>query len=191
MFLPTDRHYVFCDFETTGVDPSIDYPIEVGIVVVNHRLEEKFRYAEMIAWQPLLEAIERAGGDWPELRLEAFKFHKIPASNYVAQARRPELVVGAFMEFMQHHGGLSTPKKPILISDNIWFEVSFMKQLFAASGINYPFHYCGWDTSLLLEMTGVGDVPSNLKAHRALQDTVDMLNAVRESAQYIVKRVKV
>lgn len=77
----------------------------------------------------------------------------------------------------------SRARKIILTSDNIVFEHRHVENVLKAAGERWPFHYCSWDTSLLLDGTGVGD-PSN-PPHRAMADTRALLGQLRAAMQSI------
>lgn len=174
-----------CDFETTGVDTENDWPIEVGMVLCREEdgLRPVAEFSSLIAVMPVVFAIERAGGRWPDPWLRAFEFHAILAQEVYGQAQKnayslrgdqiaphlkddPYRIVREISDFLKAHsrGG----EKIILVSDNAAFEMRFMRRLFQLAETDWPFHYCAWDTSLLLEWTGVGD-PADVE-HRALSD---------------------
>jgi oligoribonuclease (3'-5' exoribonuclease) len=162
--------FCICDFETTGVDPEADYPIEVGCIWTDSRFALLETYQELINWPEVKQRMPERDGyvHWHYEDTPAFKVHGIDPFDVITRGRSPSRAALDIAELCKKHrrrGG-----KVILLSDNVQFEYRFMLKLFAASenpACKWPFHYCGWDSSLLLEATGVGDpVP----AHRALRD---------------------
>lgn len=160
--IPKDNCFLLCDFETTGVDVNVDYPIELGGLF----LDSDFNILSS------LDTLIKLPKDWlresknRDRYADAFRFHKIASEDlergldytqltlYLAEKISP-LKSQGFSKF-------------ILLSDNIQFEFSFMKKIYEMASVQFPFHHCGWDTSLSLETTGIGD-PKDVP-HRALPD---------------------
>lgn len=149
------QHFFVTDFETTGIDTAKDDPIEVGIIVCNTD------FAVVATYQSII----RDGSDGRSLcdDLPAYRVHGITPDERSSKGRVAADVADDVRQLAKQFtvGG----RKPVLVSDNIQFEWQFMQRLVHVTD---HFHYCGWDTSLLLEASGVGDpypVP-----HRALAD---------------------
>jgi len=156
LYTPGQKFFVI-DYETTGIDTETDDAIEVGIIVTDER------FNAIDSYQSLILPPDERGVAWSGSELHAFKVHGIHPDEFKV-AKAHGLVALDIVALATKHLGKS---KPVLVSDNIQFEWAFTKRLVAAAGREWPFHYCGWDSSLLLEATGVGDPKP---AHRALAD---------------------
>lgn len=154
--------FLLCDFETTGVDVSVDYPIELGGLFLDSKLN-------------ILNSVDtliKLPKDWikenkNKRRYEdSFQYHKINIEDLELgiDYTQVSLLLSNKLSQLKNQGF----EKFILMSDNIQFEFSFMKKIYEMAGVHFPFHYCGWDTSLLLELTDIGD-PKNVP-HRAFAD---------------------
>ena len=154
------QRFFILDYETTGVDMDTDLPIEVGIIVT----DEHFNLIE--TYESLIK--------WPESRMKevddpffANTVHKIHPSDIQNNGKIVNNVADDIVRLALKH---TTISKPILLSDNLQFEWGFteklIKHLGTATNTDY-FHYCGWDSSLFLEVAGVGDPKA---VHRALPD---------------------
>lgn len=136
---------------------------------------------------------------WNKMCSGAYKVHKIPAEDIV-KAPPPESVVVDINSRLNKAVKLlpekEQKKKKIIVSDNIQFEYILMERLYKEFSVNkseernnndWPFHYCGWDTSLLLELTGVGD--PNGVPHSAMGDVsilhTHLVRALEESGYYM------
>lgn len=162
-FRETDL-FCICDFETTGVNPDEDYPIEVGLIVCDHRFVIVDTYTSIIANRELIAHVN--GDVWPDDMVDAYNVHQIPFL-LVTSGKHPLEVVEDIHGLLQRARNQRTVKRKILVSDNAQFEYRFMRRLFGDVGAHFPFHYCAWDTSLLLDGSGVGDPRPD---HRALAD---------------------
>jgi hypothetical protein len=179
--------YVFVDFETTGVPAEDHYPIQIGAIFTDHLFHVVDTYKSLVAWEDLQEEINKLGGVWPDRFQQAEQFHGIRAIDYVNDC---DCTPGEIVLQLEHKMNnilnaniVKDPARFILVSDNIQFEWQLMRKiyqrLYKHLGKNeWPFHYCGWDTSLLLCTVGVGD-PANM-GHDALMDASEMhLQVVR------------
>lgn len=149
------QHFFVIDYETTGIDYEVSQPIEVGILVCDH----EFNIVD--SFQSLIRAEIPEDQSW----LEAYRIHGIKPEELKDGSKDWE--VGNSIYTLALKYGFGNNIKPILVSDNIQFEWHWTDLLMKKVSSNWPFHYCGWDTSLLLEATGVGDPISK---HRALED---------------------
>lgn len=182
---------LFLDFETTGVDTYSDFPIEIGCIATDITLEKIFfRYEALIKFPRLVDHKQGKEKKWKEEYSSGFPFHKIDPTFWHFNSKE----VGQVMLDIENLLVKNTGKRGhwILTSDNIQFEYQFMQKIYKdvyplSWKEAWPFHYCGWDTSLLLEASGVGD-PRNTP-HRALADTELLLEATQE-AMRILKRNK-
>ena len=162
-FRETDL-FCICDFETTGVNPDEDYPIEVGLIVCDHRFVIFDTYTSIIAHRDLIAHVN--DDVWPDDMVDAYNVHQIPFL-LVASGKHPSEIVEDIQTLIMRYRARHNAKRLILVSDNAQFEYRFMRRLYCDVGAYFPFHYCAWDTSLLLEGSGVGDPKPD---HRALAD---------------------
>lgn len=176
--------YVLVDFETTGLNPETDYPIEIGALFLDKDFVIIDTYNTLIKYDKEVNNRMNRGGrgiEWIDEFEGAYKIHGITVSEWLANSSHVELVA----EQLQKHVKLDMGpdiQYPILMSDNIIFEAAFMKRLL---NIAYPnggitlFHYHGYDTSMLLHLLGMKKVPSE---HRAMRDVsllyVTLLKAI-------------
>lgn len=152
------QKFFVINYETTGLGYELSEPIEVGIIVCDHEFALIETYQSLINlqnWRPAADF-----QSW----LPAFKVHGISPSDYAA-APEPRYVGAAINNLAVRHS--KNGSRPILVSDNIQFEWHWTRKLLELEKFDWPFHYCGWDTSLFLEAAGVGDPKP---AHRALAD---------------------
>jgi len=148
--------YFIVDFETTGVDPIKDYPIEIGGLFCDENWNIVNTINQLIKWYPLITQ-----DSWKEY-WKASTIHKISWEEYRRDAIHPEIVVE---ELIQKIGS----DKPIIVSDCLNFEWEFMRKLLEKVGKNITdiFHYCGRDTNLLFELAGIEE---ESLPHRASPD---------------------
>ena len=122
--------------------------------------------------------------EWIDCWETAYTYHKIEVDEYLKESKEVDEVVMDLQTIVARHCKGET--KPTLMSDNIQFEYNFTKKLFGHVKAPWPFHYCGWDTSLLLETTSVGD-PDDVE-HRALSDASGLhrhiIRALEENAYW-------
>jgi len=168
--------FFICDFETTGLDPRKDYPIEIGGLFLDSGFSILGVYQSFIGFPELSRRILSNENEWPEEYVEAYQFHKIEARTIIGKPEsleerlidlRPSLIVAEDLT------GLCSvfnkgPKKVIIISDNAQFEYWFMMRIFDDAQVEFPFHYCAWDTSMLLELSEIES--SKDYNHRSLND---------------------
>lgn len=185
--------YVFVDFETTGVPAEDHYPIQIGIVYTDNKFQVLETYQSMICWSKLIGEIEAVSDfpkfyAWPDQYANAEQYHKISALDYVKASEFEETIPGeipgticnAQHRIREMHS--IKDSRFILVSDNIQFEWQLMKKLFKERpNYEWPFHYCGWDTSLFLNTVGTGD-PKD-PPHDALMDASGLHQAVVRSLE--------
>lgn len=180
--LPKDCVLALCDFETNGLDPVKNDPIEVGILFCDSDLNVLTTVESLIRCETFDES------HFPALRVHGI------TPMLLQNAPLASDVVREIYEGCQLAKEITRAKKVVLCSDNAHFEHGFMQKLFrVAEGdptdfpdcFRWPFHYCTWDTSLLLEMTGVGDpVP----VHRAMAN-VGRLHTALVKAKRILEGI--
>jgi DNA polymerase III epsilon subunit-like protein len=178
--IPQDFGFCICDFETTGVDTENDFPIEVGCIFTDSNFVFRGSYESLICHEHVLGS-QTPNGDWPERWQQAFRVHKIPFKEVIgaSDAIVVTSVISEIVLDLKKTFGLS---RVILVSDNAQFEYRFMKRLFEAGVNKFPFHYCAWDTSLLLELTDVGDPKAE---HRAFADASLLYKALIQAMDRI------
>lgn len=167
--IPDTTAFFLCDFETTGVDPDIDQPIEIGGLYLDNKFNILKSYESLIVLP----------NNWYELNKtryqDSFKYHGI---NY-SDLKNGKIFSAICNDILQIHAEINTYSditKFIILSDNTQFEYRFMQNIFKGAGMKFPFHYCGWDTSLLLELLDIGD-PKDVP-HRALRDSALIYRAL-------------
>lgn len=173
--------YIFCDFETTGLfdfkNPHKKiYPIEVGLIFTDENYVIYDSYESLIHWPALTEEINDYKGYWPKEYLDAYEVHRIEPLEYILKStdyiRVSKIIFEKIDRIKKSIQNYKNEKvRFILFSDNIQFEFRLMEQLLRDYCIdvdlNWPFHYCGYDSSEFLIKTGIGDPKPE---HRALRD---------------------
>lgn len=170
-----DFTFFICDFETTGLDFRKDYPIEIGGLFTDFNFNVLGTYRSLIQFSGLITEITKNADQWPEKYLGAYKVHKIDASVISCEAnsyedrlmgvKPPHIIAEQLYELCSIYN--KGKRKVIIVSDNAPFEFWFMKKIFEEAKVEFPFHYCAWDSSMLLELSGVGDPKP---VHRAFGD---------------------
>lgn len=166
--------FCICDFETTGVDPEKDFPIEIGCIFTDSNFIVKNTMQSLIRFPEVVDKI--TDGDyvrWPAEWTPAFDVHKIDAYK-IRGGFTPESIAADLIEIVNEIK-VDKTSKCIILSDNAQFEYRFMEKIFKHTGKKFPFHYCAWDTSLLLEASGVKDP---IPVHRAFADASLLHHAV-------------
>lgn len=173
-----DKDFTFfmCDFETTGFDFREDYPIEIGGMFTDSNFNVLGTYRSLIKFSGLITEITKNADQWPEKYLDAYKTHKIDASVISCEAnsyedrlmgvKPPHIIAEQLYELCSIYN--KGKGKVIIVSDNAQFEFWFMKKIFEDANVEFPFHYSAWDSSMLLELSGIGN-PKQLE-HRAFND---------------------
>jgi len=167
-----------CDFETTGLDRERDQPIEVALLFCEWPCLTIVGAYESLIWVD----------NFDESHFRALTIHKIIPQDLLDGGKPIDCVRKEVLQACKRYGR----KRIVLCSDNAQFEHVFMRKLMAGGGADegeevgpdpWPFHYCVWDTSILLEGTGIGDpVP----AHRAMAD-VGLLHQALIAAKHKIK----
>lgn len=170
-----DFTFFICDFETTGLDFRKDYPIEIGGMFTDSKFCILGVYQSLIKFSKLVMEITENNDQWPEKYLGAYKVHKIDAlvissevgsyEDRLIGIRPPHIIAEQLYELCSIYN--KGKREVIILSDNAQFEFWFMKKIFEDSSVEFPFHYCAWDSSILLELSGIGD-PRHV--HRAFGD---------------------
>ena len=168
-----------CDFETTGLNANNHLPIEIGFYLLDYKFNKLAEYTSLIKW-PEYELLENQ--EIKRSHILAQQVHKIDYKTLMTEGKNPSLVVSdmitKFNKFKPKFG------KIILTSDNIRFEWEFMKVLLGDLPITDVFHYAGWDTSMFLEATKIGDPTTGVK-HRALDDVAILYKHIVEAKKIV------
>lgn len=152
------QRFFVIDYETTGLAPD-SVPIEVGVVVCDETFTMLETFQSLIkppTWLP--------ANTWDPKELGAYRVHGIMPTDF-SEMTPPLELVGQWLHDLAKRHTSRTGQKPVLVSDNVQFEWKHTQALLGSR--DWPFHYCGWDTSLFLEAAGVGDPKP---AHRAMAD---------------------
>ena len=175
-----DWVFFIVDFETTGLDAREHYPIEVGGLFTDSNFTVLDIYKSLIKWPELSVEVEANRGYWPSKYAEAYKIHRINPMICTRMIKLDGILVQSFKEvaadlklFCEKYK--KGKRNPIMVSDNAQFEHSFMKKIFESSEVDFPFHYCTWDTSMFLELSGVRDP---VAVHRAFPDAALVFSAL-------------
>jgi len=155
--------FCVCDFETTGISNE-SFPIEVGCIWTDYKFNVLNTYESLVKWTALADN-SLAKNCWINEELSAFKIHNISYEHYKFFSLPVKDVVNKIK--MINSNILEKYKRIILISDNAKFESFHMQKMYDSVTEKWDFHYCTWDTNLLLEGCGVGDPKP---AHRAFAD---------------------
>lgn len=75
----SEPHWILCDLETTGIEPELGQPLEIGLVAVNRRLEA------VAEWSA---PIKPHHGDWLQ-RLDPFIVEMHSNSGLIGELRGP------------------------------------------------------------------------------------------------------
>lgn len=172
------------DYETTGItiEDNTVVPIEVGFMFSDMdlkplNLDGVQGFTTLIDWG--FDGI-KDWSEWGEEAVEAFPYHKLTPQAIVEQGMLADHAAVKMLDVVRR----MTPEggRCVMISDNIQFEWQFTKLLLEAHPAEpdaWPFHYCGWDTSVLqlvheIQFRDPPDPP-----HRAMQDVIDLWMTAR------------
>jgi oligoribonuclease (3'-5' exoribonuclease) len=182
-----NTNFLFVDYETTGLNfdskdlNKTDFPIEVGCILTNSDLTILDTYQSLILSQEVYNKIAKADGAWPTEYYTAYQVHKIETTELLQYGKYMKDVVIDLTNFVDKNKS-DIRTRTIIVSDNAQFEYNLTKFLYDVSGKKFPFHYTAWDTSMLLEATGVRDPKP---VHRAFGDTSLVYQAVIRAMEKI------
>lgn len=182
--------FFICDFETTGVNPDFDFPIEIGGILTDNNFRILDTYKSLILYPEVKELLEKTKNKkdsnyvWPQCWAPAFNVHKIQADELIRCGELPITVMNNIVDCVSKFKSKYT--KTIILSDNAQFEYSFMKKIFKSiendNIFHKIFHYCAWDSSILLEGSGVGDP---IPVHRAFEDSALLHTALIRACERV------
>lgn len=151
------------DVETTGFDPAVNACIDLGAVLLDESLNVVQEFSSLIA--PWTGA---------QVKDEAMKVNRI-AWEEMASAPHVEEVINRFNATFSLKG---TP--PLIAGWNVWFDVSFLRELYNRAQQSWPFSYRLLDVQSVISfhtwMTGISQEQAIEKflneqqQHRAFAD---------------------
>lgn len=183
-----------CDFETTGLDPDKDYPIELGGIFTDKDLNGIDIFHKLILLPDdtfeLLVKQENGTFVWKEEAMGAYRVHGIAPEELKRSGLPPETCVEKLLEKIDYILSISGKKLKdtavIITSDNAQFEYRFMKKLFKMASMEskFPFYHSAWDTNLCLQFFApeIGDA---IPVHRSLQDALRIYRQLVRFAEKI------
>jgi oligoribonuclease (3'-5' exoribonuclease) len=164
------------DYETTGVQEVGDFPIEVGLIMTDIHLTRLESYQSLINW-PAFQDYQT----WPPVWEGAYPIHGIRIQELRQDGAPPDVVASQMLTIARRYKD-TDDQRVVLISDNIQFEWRNTRQLMnQLQGAPWPYHYCGWDTSVLSLVPDINFQDPPHPQHRAMSDTIGMLTAVRKA----------
>ena len=172
-----------CDFETTGINPEVDYPIELGGLLTDRQLNVIAPFEALIKIPET--CFVRYNNDilWHPKYTEAYKVHQITPHKILQNGLQAKDVVLSLKNliYTKTYGKF---RRIVILSDNAQFEYNFMKKLFKMADMenNWFFHYSAWDTNICLDLFDfeIGDA---IPVHRALQDTFRLYRQIVRFAE--------
>jgi len=181
-----------CDFETTGVDPDVHYPIELGGLLIDNCLNIIDVYHALIkvpkdAWDLFYREHDHkytvVKSDWIEPHDSAYSIHGITVQELMQFGKEPIDVCSELLSFLNRYRKYG---RVIITSDNAQFEFNFMKKLFKMANMldQWPFHYSAWDTNLDLCLFAP-DIGDAIPVHRALPDAFRLYRQLVRYAERI------
>lgn len=168
-----DQIFALTDFETTGLADKRSVPIEVGIIFVDKNMKIITQYSSLINWWGKYDA--RKKYEWNRFEIDASKVHGITKTDVIKNGKDPETVCDEIEKIIAKIN--KSENKPIIISDNSFFEVHFMQILFEMYIDETPFHYNAWSVLPFVSYCGA----KMLKTHRAIEDCNQMYDALLQS----------
>lgn len=164
------------DVETTGFDPAVNACIDLGAVLLDESLNVMREFSSLIApW---------AGA---QVKDEAMKVNRIPLKE-LASAPPVDEVVMRFTETFRFEGA-----PPLLAGWNVWFDASFLRELYKRAQQPWPFPYRLLDVQSVISfhtlMTGISQERAieqflnERQQHRAFSDASQTAKLLQQFAQ--------
>ena len=180
--------YAIVDFETTGVSTTRDFPIQIGIIICDENLEELGKMSEYIKTPDTVQyyqEVKHEEGQWSREHHGAFKVHKIRFNKWQEKAMPSNKVVDLILYSCLPESGVNYREDNVyLVSDNIFFDMAFMKRMWAYSEEPWPFHYAGMDGRILWNWLGL-ERQGDPKEHDALSDCKYLLRHLKIAKEII------
>jgi DNA polymerase III epsilon subunit-like protein len=182
------RLFCLIDFETTGLDLLVDFPIEVGVIWCSSTFEPIAHYSALLLPSEVEARLTTAVDHWWEPWAEAAKVHHISPAELRQSGIHPTeaatIISGMNKAICLDHGvDIASGRPfdlPVLVSNNIAFDFGFARKLFALADLEWCFNYVGWDTGPIFfpyrhKMLKVGRKP-----HSALADACLLMLRLQE-----------
>lgn len=163
-------HKVFIDTETSGLDNLKHQILTVAIVLCDNNGNEVFSEEYKVKQQ-----------DWAEINTRALEVNGIVLEEHNKTALSELEVAQKIHDVLKMYGLF----RPIVIGQNVTFDIGFLQNMFKRTELKYPFDYHFQDTMVLANvLKDVGKMPIvNVKLvtianffglstdfHRALED---------------------
>lgn len=180
MLSNTSQTFCFMDFETTGIDTSVymhSLPIEIGCIFTDEKFNILERFATLIAWPEII-----AQTKWDAHQMNAYNVHKIDLIDIKRFGMNPQLVKNILNQICKSLP-VESKFRPIIISDNPYFEMAMLKFLYLQDII--PFHYSAWNTMLVLNLA---NVKRTKKPHQAYKDALLLYEDAKMAYQILRKK---
>ena len=190
---PREPHWILCDLETPGLDPSAGQPLEIGLIAVNRKLEPVAHWASPIKpfhgdWfsrlDPYIVEMHSNSGLIGELR--GPRSHMLLEAGGLPTLQEAEAVAVAFVTQFGHppvtwRDG-TVRGQAILAGANVgkfecahWIPVHFPRVAALLSHRSLDTNF----TFLAEQFLGGGPTEKTETRHRALDDCVQALNGLR------------
>lgn len=162
-----EDNQIFClmDYETTGLAMNGVKPIEIGMIFIDKCLNILHKYESLINWWDAGDFLSEV---WNDQENNAYQSHKIPKYDVINNGKHPNVIRVDIKKIIQKIN--KGKNKPIIISDNPFFEMFFTEVLFKCAIGATPFHYNAWSVMPLFPLFGV----QMNKTHRAMEDCEEL-----------------
>lgn len=159
---------VFCDLETTGLDPDRDTILELGMIITDRELREIAR-ASWVLGDGVLDP------SWYTAP-EVYEMHR--SSGLIEECRASELEIADVdrlaTEFVRQHDAAGSP----MCGSSVHFDRKFL----AHTELTKALHYRNFDATMFriaADLVGV-EIPLDKRGrHRALDDLEDSIALAR------------
>lgn len=179
---------IFGDFETTGLDPDRDLPLELGLVLVNDALEEVSQHRIVFGYTPeeiseaqascapVVREMHEKNGLWQDL-----------LDPEVLKTDPTDLDLRLYGWAHKHHVEGNWPTQPMarrpeLAGFNPAFDLRWLRR-YAPSFVQDKLHYRPFNVSTLRDVVrlkyGCERGPSGEPEHRGVADCLDALKYLR------------
>lgn len=170
------QNILVIDVETTGLNPSRHACIEVGAVLLNTELVPIGEFTSMVAPWAGAEIVERAlavSGISRDAFLNARRFSEVIEDFDITFCKKGEM--------------------PIIAGWNVWFDVSFIRNLYERANLAWPFGHRFVDVQSVSaffskihpssQEKAIRDLLGETQCHRALADAKHTARILRWMAE--------